>query len=174
MINSTPEFVLDANVFIEAHRRYYAFDICPGFWDAILEKGPDRLISIDKVKDELLKGDDKLKDWVKNKIAGTHFASTDGGNVIECYRSVMQYVQGNERYLPRAKSEFADSADAWIVAYARTIDAIVITHEVFNSNIRKRVKLPNICHDLEVETMDTFALLRKLEVVFTFQPDESP
>lgn len=25
-------FVLDANVFIEAHRRYYAFDIAPFFW----------------------------------------------------------------------------------------------------------------------------------------------
>ncbi len=28
-------FVLDSNIFIEAHRRYYAFDICPGFWDSL-------------------------------------------------------------------------------------------------------------------------------------------
>jgi len=26
------QYILDANVFIEAYKRYYAFDLCPGFW----------------------------------------------------------------------------------------------------------------------------------------------
>ncbi len=26
-------YLFDANVFIEAKNRYYAFDICPGFWE---------------------------------------------------------------------------------------------------------------------------------------------
>lgn len=30
-------FVLDTNVLVEAHRRYYAFDLVPGFWDALVE-----------------------------------------------------------------------------------------------------------------------------------------
>lgn len=164
--NSTPEFVLDANVFIEAHRRYYAFDICPGFWDVILEKGPDRLISIDKVKDELLEGDDELKDWVKTKISDTHFVPMDGDEVTKCYTDMMNMVKASLHYLPRAKSEFANSADGWIAAYARTIGAKVVTHEVFDPNITKRVKLPNVCQNLGVETVNTFDLLRKLEAVF--------
>ena len=169
--NSTPEFVLDANVFIEAHRRYYTFDICPGFWNVILEKGPDRLISIDKVKDELLKGDDELEDWVKTKIVDTHFASTDGEEVTDCYTDVMKKVKANHHYLPRAKSEFAKSADGWIAAYAYTTGAKVVTHEVFDPKIKKRVKLPNVCHELGVDTVDTFALLRELEAVFILQRD---
>ena len=28
-------YVLDANVFIDAAKRYYAFDIAPGFWDSL-------------------------------------------------------------------------------------------------------------------------------------------
>lgn len=28
-------FLLDTNVFIEAHQRYYGLDLCPGFWDAL-------------------------------------------------------------------------------------------------------------------------------------------
>jgi hypothetical protein len=32
-------FVLDANVFIEAHRRYYAFDIAPLFWTMVIMSG---------------------------------------------------------------------------------------------------------------------------------------
>jgi len=31
-VNGDPIYVLDANVFIEAARRYYAFDIAPAFW----------------------------------------------------------------------------------------------------------------------------------------------
>ena len=27
------KYLLDSNVFIEAKNRYYAFDICPGFWE---------------------------------------------------------------------------------------------------------------------------------------------
>jgi hypothetical protein len=29
-------YVLDADVFIEASRRYYAFDIAPKFWDSLI------------------------------------------------------------------------------------------------------------------------------------------
>ena len=70
---SSPKFVLDANVFIQAYRRYYAFDICPGFWNVVLEFGPHYLISIDKVKDELFEGNDDLKQWVETNIVDTHF-----------------------------------------------------------------------------------------------------
>jgi len=31
------EYVLDANVFIEAARRYYAFDIAPPFWESLVQ-----------------------------------------------------------------------------------------------------------------------------------------
>lgn len=54
-------YILDSNVFMEAHNRYYAFDIAPGFWDALIghaETG--RIISIDRVKKELDKGEDDL------------------------------------------------------------------------------------------------------------------
>ena len=30
-------FLLDANVFIEAAKRYYAFGIAPGYWDALIK-----------------------------------------------------------------------------------------------------------------------------------------
>jgi hypothetical protein len=37
--NPTPaitEYLIDSDVLIQAHRSYYAFDICSGFWDAII------------------------------------------------------------------------------------------------------------------------------------------
>lgn len=44
-------YVLDANVFIEAARRYYAFDLAPKFWDSLIEQVDCGVIeSIDRVK----------------------------------------------------------------------------------------------------------------------------
>ena len=54
-------FVLDANIFIEAHRRYYGLDFCPGFWESLAHfAGQGRLLSIDRVYRELEKGRDAL------------------------------------------------------------------------------------------------------------------
>lgn len=48
-------FVLDTNVLVEAHRRYYAFDIVPSFWRVLIELADKGyIISIDKVKNELM------------------------------------------------------------------------------------------------------------------------
>ena len=46
-----PQFVLDANVLITAKNSYYAFDICPLFWEAIIDASEnDRIVSIDRVR----------------------------------------------------------------------------------------------------------------------------
>lgn len=59
---SDKKYLLDANVFIEAKRRYYAFDLCPGFWDCLVSHHQgDRIQSIDRVKQELERGDDLLQ-----------------------------------------------------------------------------------------------------------------
>ena len=61
-----PFFVLDANIFIEAHRRYYAQDLCPGFWDCLTHFSIERrILSIDRVRDELFVSQDRLVEWVK-------------------------------------------------------------------------------------------------------------
>ena len=55
----TVKYILDANIFIEAKRRYYAFNLCPGFWDSLLHhNSTGNLESIDRVGKELSEGDD--------------------------------------------------------------------------------------------------------------------
>jgi len=44
-MSKSPRYILDADSFIRAKREHYAFDICPGYWDALLrEFGRNRLI----------------------------------------------------------------------------------------------------------------------------------
>jgi hypothetical protein len=68
-----------------------------------------------------------------------------------------------------AKAEFASNADGWLVAYAATYDLILVTHETHEPARRNRVKIPNACEQFGVEWMDTFEMLRQLEVKFAWE-----
>ena len=65
-----------------------------------------------------------------------------------------------------AKHEFAQAADGWLAAYAKTHNAIVVTNEVYNENSRRRVPLPNLCKEFDVEFCHTADMLRGLGVKF--------
>ena len=161
------KYILDANIFIEAKRRYYAFDLCPGFWESLLYHNSIRnLQSIDRVGDELLEGDD-LDDW-KKQATGL-FASTDNKFVLIAYRDIIQWAQSQNRFTDAAKSEFADSVDAWVIAYAKVNNAAVVTHESSAPDSRKRIKIPDVCKNFKVGYINTFDMLRELKVVFNWE-----
>ena len=123
------EYALDANVFIQAANQYYAFDLAPKFWCALIIKGKTRsLFSIDKVSDELEKGDGELWDWAQNNF-GFAFVSTDDDEVIKEYSKVVAWVFSQTRFTEAAKSEFASCADGWLIAFASVTGRIVVTHE---------------------------------------------
>ena len=160
-------FVLDANVFIEAARRYYAFDLVPAFWENLIRHAANgRIKSIDRIKSELERGNDELAEWVSGPFAHA-FASTEGQDFIEAYRDVMKWVNGQSQFLPVAKAEFASGADGWLVAYAMVKSRIVVTHEVVAADARRRVPIPNVCQMFGLPPcVDTFQTLRELGVRF--------
>lgn len=158
-------FVLDTNVFVEAHRRYYALDLCPGFWECLEHYCQEpRLQSIDRVRNEINEGD-ALDEWVR-QASGAMFVSTAEENVAQRYGGVMAWVQGNDQFRPEAKAQFASGADGWLIAYAGVHDFSVVTQEVFDPNVRKKVPIPNVCRQFDVPYVDTFFMLRTLEVRF--------
>lgn len=160
-------FVLDANVFIEASNRYYAFDLAPGFWDRLLDCARrSRLVSVDRVRDELERGADDLAEWVK-RHRDELFASTDQPEVITSYAAIMAWVNANGQFWDAGKAEFAGGADGWLVAYAKATDATVVTHERFNAEVKRKVPIPNVCQAFGVAYVDTFGMLRALGVRFT-------
>lgn len=164
-------YVLDANVFIQAHRTYYAFSICPGFWDFLLQRHAEaRLVSIDRVRGELLAGDE-LENWARTTAPAALFAATAASAVVANFQSMMQWVQSAGQFKPEAKAEFAQVADGWLAAYAAaTPGSIVVTQEEFAADARKRVPLPNVCRQFHVEYCDTFRMLNELRARFQWQP----
>jgi len=160
-------YVLDANVFIEAARRYYAFDLAPPFWESlILHAASGRIQSIDRIQKELQRGKDELAEWATSQFSDA-FASTDEEDVTSSYTAVMGWVSAQDQFSDAAKADFADGADGWLLAYAKSQGCIIVTHEVLDPGIRRKVPIPNVCDALGVDYVDTFAMLRELGVRFS-------
>lgn len=160
-----PIFVLDTNVLIEAHQRYYSLDLCPGFWECLVHFcSESRVRSIDKVRDEIREGDD-LAAWVKKAPSG-FFASTADQSVIRCFQEIMDWVQNSREFNDEATSSFANIADGWVIAYAKAYGGIVVSHE--GRKYKGRVPMPIICDHFSVPYKDTFAMLRDLKVRFVW------
>ena len=107
-------FVLDANVFIEAATRYYAFDLTPAFWEQLVAHGnAGRLCTVKRVADEIA-FPDELRAWLDSSfLACIKDSSTPA--TMSHYAALMQWAQG-QPFTDAAKDEFAAVADAWLVA----------------------------------------------------------
>lgn len=155
-------YVLDANVFIEAARRYYAFDLVPRFWTTLEQLARDgRVRSVDRVSQELARGHDRLAEWASGDFIDA-FASTDGAQVLAELRNIMGWVTIQRQFTDAAKEQFARGADGWLVAYAKAMGYVVVTQEQISADVRRRVPIPNVCMAFGVRYVDTFEMLREL------------
>ena len=136
------DYLLDANVFIQAKNLHYGFDFCPAFWDWLVEQNQaGRVASIEKVADELKAGDDELATWADER--GDGFFLKPDGSVVAALGTVSDWASSGN-YRPAAVSTFLQVADYWLVAHALAQDRIVVTHEVPADTDRK-IKIPNAC-----------------------------
>ncbi len=156
-------FLLDANAFIEAKNRYYGFDICPGFWTSLLiQNAAKRIFSIDRIEAELKEQNDEVKDWVENKVPIGFFKKTEDQAVIDKFQEMVNWVYAQAQFTDAAKSEFASVADGWVLAYSGTNGLVVVTHEQFAPDAKRKVPIPNVCVEFEIEFVNTFEMLREL------------
>jgi hypothetical protein len=163
-VSSDSIYVLDADVFIEAKNRYYAFDIAPRFWQSLNDyAGTGRIQSIDRIKKQLEDQKDELSEWIKNGNIANAFENSDQPDVIASYQEAIKWVQANSRYSNAAKNSFANDPDGWLVAYAKAKSCILVTHEKSENSIH-RVKIPSVCDALGVIYRNTFDMLRELGI----------
>lgn len=164
-------YLLDANPLIEAKNRYYGFDICPGFWQAVLtQHAAKRVFSIDRIESELQEQKDELSQWVKEQVPETFFKKTKDKSVVDEFQEMVKWVYSVQRFTPAAKSSFASGADGWVVAYAKVNDLTVVTHEQYAAEAKRTVPIPNLCLEFRVAYVNTFEMLRELGEGFVRRP----
>ena len=91
-------YAIDANILITASRRIYPFDIAPAFWRQLIAKGSDRLILVDRVRDEILRNEDQLAKWLKENANLMSLRLSADLNVVQSYRRIVNSVVENPQY----------------------------------------------------------------------------
>lgn len=151
-------YLLDANVFIQAKNLHYAFDFCPAFWDWLARANPaGRVASVEKVGEELRKGDDDLATWAR--LRGDDFFRRPDDAVVPALRAVSKWAVG-AGYESAAVARFLRSADYWLVAHALARGCVVVTHEV-SADTPRKIKIPNACDALGPRCMNPYEMLRR-------------
>jgi len=128
-------YLLDANVFIQAKNLHYGFDFCPAFWDWLIENNnTGNVFSIEKVGDELGGGNDELKLWAEAR-GSTFFLPPDNQTASE-FSNVSNWVT-SQHYEAAAINTFLQIADYYLVTHALAHRFTIVTHEVAANTTKK-------------------------------------
>jgi len=165
-----PLYVLDTNVFIEAHRDSYPLDVATSFWNTLKKLAEEeKIISIDKVKAEIDRNEDELNKWIEAHLPEDFFKNTEEGKLLNNYGLMAPWAESrSDHYQRGAIDEFLefDNADAWLVAWCKATGDILVTQEVSNPQQKRRIPLPEPCNALDVKYCNMIDMFRALQVQF--------
>ena len=65
----------------------------------------------------------------------------------------MQWAVKQDQFTQVAKDEFArvENADSWIISFAKINGYVVVTQEVLDINIKKKIPIPNVCAEFDIK-----------------------
>lgn len=163
-------YIVDTNFFIQAHRETYPLDVAYSFWNKVKELAiGGKIISIDKVRDEIYNKNDALEHWCRQNLPEDFFKDTS--DVLNEYQRVVGWaVSKSSHYSQNALNEFlaADEADAFLVAYAMKDIAsrTLVTQEVSRPEMKVKIKIPEPCLIFNVRFVRAMDVFRELDETF--------
>lgn len=158
------KYLIDASILMTAHRHLYPFDLAPSFWEQLVEKASDRIVIIEAVQKEIRRGKDLLLEWYERECSKFTVLGIPSPEVIVAYRTIINSVSANEQYTPSAKQEFASSADSWLCAYGLAFRKTIVTLEKYDAEIKKKVKIPNVCREFNIEYIALLQFMREIGI----------
>lgn len=162
-------YLLDANIFIESHKRFYNMEVFPCFWAGLVTLAKQgRVFTIDKVRDEVCAGKDDVKAWFKGYFPSAAILPVDDVTMAS-YQKVQTDVRNTGRFKPSALSDYAaDSlADPFICAYALGHgDITVVSYEISKPASKTEIKIPDVCALVRVPCIQIYDMLLALKMSF--------
>jgi hypothetical protein len=115
---------------------------------------------------QLKRGNDELAEWAKGQP--DLFLPVSDDDTQQAFGAVATHVAAQAGAMKAgALEEFLAGADPWLIAKAMALkDAVVVTHEQFNPQIRRKFSIPNVCQHFGVQWIDTFELLSRTDARF--------
>ncbi len=164
MPETVRKYSLDTGFFIEGWRKYYSPDFCDGYWEIIDSLAQNGIVFItSEVFKELLKIDDEISQWIKVR---KYFVKEIDDRVQECLRIIYEKNPLHNNLVNDIKNR--SIADPWVIAHAMAENATVVTKEAFytGSSVHK-IKIPNVCKNMDVLCIDDFKFIREINITFT-------
>lgn len=154
-------YLLDTNSFITPKNLYYPFSVCPAFWDCLVRANEEgRVASIEMVLQELLKGEDELASWARQRGRSFFLAPDDA--VQSAFQEIAAWIRSN--FEDAHTKDFLSGADGWLIAHAKAHHWTVVTLEV--SRKGKKIKIPDVCRSFQVPCINLFEMLKALGAKF--------
>jgi len=162
--NASNLYCLDANVLIQAWQKYYSPELCPEYWDNLIELGiQGRIFIPNAVRDEIIRTEDDLSDWLKESNIPIR-------QITESVTVALQSIYNSD---PKHKflvdnTKARSLADPWIIAHSIVEGATVVTKEEKVTQLNsKRIKIPNVCDNMGVRWINDFEFLHEVGIRFS-------
>jgi len=161
-------YIIDTSSLIEMKERYPKKNF-PTLWKKVEELIQlRRLIAPTEVKKEVEKGDDELKEWVKDKNRRRMFINPDGKQV-----KMVQEILKKYSFLAKANKPEEFNADPWLIVLAiikneegsRRLfgnNYIIVTEE----SPRKTNRIPWVCKKIGIECTNLIGLIQREGWIF--------
>ncbi len=160
------KYLIDTNVFIEAHRMRYPFDLFPSFWEWLAAKFDNgEIYSTDLVLQEIMNGGDSLATWVKQKKNDNWFISESADDSQHEFINIANNVM-KANFKDKAKQDFLAVADPWLISVAAVNNMTLVTQEKSNPARTNKIFIPDICNLYKVPYIDTLGMIRELKGKF--------
>lgn len=151
-------WLLDTNVFVNARRDHYSFEVFPGFWEWLDKaNAAGTVASVQAVYDELIDYDDQLSEWARAR-PGFFWPVAPGD--VAAIAAVNRWAVESTFYEAAAKQEFSAAADSFLIAQAMAGGHAVVTHEVIRDK-RTKIQIPNAAAELGVPCHLPWHMLRQ-------------
>ena len=162
-MNVQQKYCLDANVLIEAWRKYYSPKFCPDYWDILNTLGADDKIYMPQiVYEEITRTEDELSAWLKKSKIKAHEIKEP---VTECLKQI--YAADPAHKLLVDSKKYRSLADPWVIAHALSDNACVVTkEEKITASNKDKIRIPNVCENMSVRCINDFQFVEEMNIKF--------
>ena len=161
-----PDFWLDADSLIRAHRGAYRFSFDTPFWNFLEMKAGDGIIGSPQIvfdneiaSPNKIEEKDGLELWAR-ELKGILFLPPTDAVQVE-YAKVVNYAQNSGRYPQHNVAEFLSGADPWLIAYPMALGGKVVTFEA-SAPKSKKPKIPDVADEFGIKCINLWDMLDKL------------
>ena len=153
-------YCIDTSALLHAWNDRYPIEIFTSLWnnlDSLIEN--EKLFAPIEVYRELERKDDEIYEWVNQRQK----------MFMEPNDEVQEEIKTIVNNFPRFVENYSPDgiwADPYLIAHTKVIDCILITGETKAGPRANKIRIPDVCEELEVDWMNILGLIKKEEWSF--------